>query len=73
MTEPNSIQRGMKFRKPLRGSINPLDHVCVMAVADGYAMVRRSGCAPFAMRLKDLAKLERLNSTNNGAVNDTSE
>lgn len=28
--------------------------VRIMAVAEGYAMVRRKGCMPFAVSLKDL-------------------
>lgn len=31
--------------------------VTVMAVADGYAMVRRKGCMPFVCREKELTPL----------------
>lgn len=31
----------------------------VMAVADGYVMARRSGCAPFLVPLKEAARLPR--------------
>tara|TARA_R110000744_G_scaffold300691_1_gene409826 strand:+ start:52 stop:216 length:165 start_codon:yes stop_codon:yes gene_type:complete len=33
--------------------------VRVMARADGYAMVRRKGCMPFAVSEKDLSPKER--------------
>lgn len=33
------------------------ERVKVMAVADGYAMLRRPSCMPFIKSLKDLEKL----------------
>lgn len=35
------------------GSVEKIE-VHVMAQADGYAMVRRKGCAPFVVLLKEL-------------------
>ncbi len=42
-------------QKWVRGVPGVDREVRVMAVADGWAMVRRPGCAPFAVFCKDMA------------------
>ena len=48
------IARGSRLKDPKHGQIR------VMAMAEGYAMVRRPRCSPFVMPLAKIVEWERL-------------
>lgn len=55
MPRPDEIERGTRLQhragSPHEGPIT------VMAKADGYVMVRRPGCAPFVLSVREAASL----------------
>lgn len=50
------IQPGQVWLRPVgEPEVSREVEARVMAVADGYAMVRHKGCMPFAVAVKDMA------------------
>jgi len=57
MTQNSSTERGVRPLVRWRKSIVGFERIRLMALAEGYVMVRYEGCAPFIMTEKDWAAL----------------